>query len=130
MPIQYETSVAVHGNIGKLVVVADLVPLNETAKANGVESVGAMLSRGESGLTFPIPITGTEQFIAYEDVIRASEGVNPDESTLSVQWRFDFDRSGSSSRLYPSDLVDEMRRMGISEEKIQETLEWERTIRG
>jgi hypothetical protein len=130
MPVQYEMTVAVHGNIGKLVVIADLVPLNETARANGVESVGAMLGRGERGLTFPIPITGTEQFIGYEDVIHASEGVNPDESTLRVQWRFDFDRSGSSSRLYPRDLVDEMRRMGISEEKIQKTLEWERAIRG
>jgi hypothetical protein len=130
MSMRYESSVAVHGNVGQLVVIADLVPLGETARANGVESVGVHLRRGESGLNFPIPITGTEQFISYEDVVRASEGADPDESTLSVQWRFDFDRSGSSAHLQPSDLVDEMGRMGISEERIQATLEWERSSRG
>jgi hypothetical protein len=128
MPIQYETTVNLQGNVGKLIVQADLEPLNETAKANGVEAVGVMLSRGQSGLTFVVPFTGTEQFIPFEELIRASEGVNPNESSLKVEWRFEFDPNGA--RLYPSDLVQQMRQMNVSEEKIQETLEWERTLRG
>lgn len=134
MPVEYKRDINHHGNTGRLIATARLRPLSEAnwnvpeeilANSRGTRTFGEHVRNGLAGAMVVDPITFTELYIPFEDVIAADgEGVNLDEVFFEVSFRLDMDPGARP--LYPSDLEQDMRRSGISEEQIQAALEWER----
>jgi hypothetical protein len=63
-----------------------------------------------------------------ETIAAGFTGLDFDQMVLLIENQFVPDRG--ETPIYPSDMVDELREWGTSEETIQELLEWERQGRG
>jgi len=142
MTIQFEKRVTHLGRPGVVTTTVRLVSREESQRQQDefakqhpdAPTVGRTKSFGESlrdgsfkGVTVMNPITGEEEHISYATVVAAFKGQDFDSSVLRIEWKFVPDHGGMP--LYPSDLADEMRRRGFSEETIQELVEWEKTVR-
>jgi hypothetical protein len=135
MPFETRTRINFHGNSGWLITTASLRPLSEAkwddippeilARSRGTKTFGDWVDEGVEGTSLVDPLTQTRQYIAYRDIINADgSGVDLHTVFLNVSFRMEIDPGGRP--LYPSDLADDMRRNGITEDRIQALIEWER----
>lgn len=137
MPLQYQKKVTRFGTLGTETMSVRLRPLNEEIKsyppsqrdiANQVMSLGQMLRISNfADITIPGPTPDQVQKLSYDELKAAFPDHNFDDYVLTVEYGFTPDKDAPP--LYPSDLADEMHRHGISEEQIQELIEWEKSVR-
>ncbi|MDQ7026758.1 MAG: hypothetical protein Q9P01_11015 [Anaerolineae bacterium] len=128
MPIQHRQAVTWQGHPGTVTTTIKLIPRDDPSWSEppGEGSFANDLASDVAGETFENPYTGEDVFVSYQEVADAHPEMDLQNSFLSIYWEFVL---ASGSRLYPSDMADEMRQNGWTEEKVQELLEWEQSIR-
>lgn len=132
MPIQYQEIATHRGMLGTLTYTVDLISKSESLSRNDqqpVMTMSEMLACGQSAVTFPSPVPGKTLSLTFDEIKEAFAGTDFDNSVITANIRFQPDPTRNPPR-YPSDMIEELRNDGTPEEKIQELLEWEHSVRG
>jgi hypothetical protein len=120
------------GKQGTYTVMARYAPRDEYVEyhpqAASYPTFGDQLRDEQKCETYFNPFTNETFKVSLEAIAESFKELDFDQTILRIETRFTPDRDGKP--LYPSDMVDEMRKRGFSEEKIQELLTWEKQIRG
>lgn len=139
MPVHYRQRISFYGNPGWLIATASLRPISEAnwgeipseliADSAGTRTFGGWLREGITGMNVNDPVTQTQIYVSFPELIASdARGINLDEVFLEVKFQVDVDPGAKP--LYPSDLADDWRRIGIPEDRIEDMLNWEKTVRG
>jgi hypothetical protein len=133
MPIQYQEEATHIGQIGILTTTVNLISRAEAVLRNsqrpGMSMGELMQCTGGSSITLINPILNTNFTLSFDELRRAFPEADFENSVVIVDIRFQPDKTRNPT-LYPSDMVDQLRAWGYSEQKIQGLIEWERSIRG
>ena len=132
MPIQYQQAATYMGMEGTIIFTADLISLAEALSRNNQQSsmtMNELLACGQSSITFPNPFSNTKFSLSFDEVKQVFPASDFDNSVVIADIRFQPDPTRNPT-LYPSDMVEQYRSLGLAEEKIQELIEWEKTVRG
>lgn len=125
MPMRFRQNATYYGQVGKVVTTVSLVTKQELESqfkqaTNKSESVSKILRRGETHITIPNRFSSEVLKIPLQELIQAYKDQNIDELFILIQNRFQPDPN--EVPLYPSDMVDQYRQMGMPEAQIQELL--------
>jgi hypothetical protein len=120
------------GKQGQYSVIARLVPRHEYLERHpdktNAPTFGDQLRSAQQYETRIDPFGKEILEVPLQTIAAGFNGVDFDQMILIIENQFVTDRG--ESPIFPSDMVDELREQGVSEDTIQELLEWEKKGRG
>jgi hypothetical protein len=134
--IQFRQKATYYGKVGVLVTTLSLVTRQELEKEfnqlgrkfeSASEPVSEIISRGETHITLTSRFSNEVFSIPIEELIQEYKQQKLEELFIFIQNRFQPDPN--ETPLYPSDMVDEYRHLGLPEAQIQELLLKEKKTR-
>jgi hypothetical protein len=137
MPIQIQQRTTHYNRVGIVVTTISLVTRQEleiqfeqfgTRFESKPEPVGEFLRRGKTHYTIPNRFSSEVLTIPLHELIQEYKDQDREGLFIFVQNRFQPD--ANEAPLYPSDLVDQYRQLGVPEAQIQELLLNEKRARG
>lgn len=133
MPIQFQKRAFYSGMHGTVTVTVELMPREEFMKSGlkmpeKVMSIGEIMrtNKDTRGLHVCDRLTNSDDIIPWETLIQTFKGFDLENSVARISSTF---KPDAGQRRYPSEMADAMRNAGISDEKIQELIKWEKEIR-
>lgn len=90
-------------------------------------SFGQLMRTGSQGEHINNPYTDEIENFSYDRLAEVFQGMDFDNSYISIEFKFIPD--AGNKRVYPSGMVNELRRLGFSEAQIQNMIEQERKAR-
>jgi hypothetical protein len=130
MPIQYQQEATLAGQSGTMTTAINLISRAEAVLRNsqrpGITMGEVIQCTGRStDMTLVNPLSNTYFTLSFDELRREFPEVDFENSILTVDFQFQPDKTRNPPR-YPSDMVDELRGRGFSEQRIQALLEWEK----
>lgn len=120
------------GKQGQYSLIARLVPRDEYLERNpdktGIPTFGGQLRSAQQYETCYNAFAAEKHEISLAEIADGFKDVDFDQMILIIENQFVPDRRDTP--IYPSDMVDELREHGMSEDTLQELLAWERERRG
>lgn len=130
MPIQFQEEAVQAGQSGIMTTTINLISREEALLRNsqrpGMTMAEVMLCSGNStDMVLVNPLSNQQFNLSFDELRRAFPEMDFENSVLSVDFRFQPDKSRNPP-IYPSDMVDQLRAWGFSEQRIQALIEWEK----
>lgn len=132
MGIQRQQAAIFMGMSGIVTFTATLISQAEALTQNSQSSgmtMNELAQCGQSSVTFPNPFSPTKFLVSFAEIKQAFPDADFENSVVIADIRFQPDPLRNPTR-YPSDMVDELRSLGLAEDKIQELVAGERAARG